>query len=391
MAIRKSQVVIVGAGPAGLLLAHILKQAGLEPLVLERRSREYVLGRIRAGVLEDGTAQLLRELGIAGGMERAGYVHDGVMLASQGRGLRIDFADAVQRPVIIYGQTSIQADLYEAADERGLEIIHEIEDLELGPLDGSAVELRFRQGGQLQSVTADFVAGCDGNRGVCRGLVPASALRVHERVYPFGWLGILSRTPPVDDELIYAEHERGFALCSMRNRELSRYYLQAPLDTQLEAWSDERFWDELRLRIPQEAAARLVTGLSIEKSLTPLRSLVVEPMRYKRLFLAGDAAHVVPPTGAKGLNLASSDVRLLGQAFVRYYQAGSTDELDQYSTAALARVWRAVRFSWWMTTLLHRFPDESSFDARMREAEFAQLFQSKAARAVLAENYVGLF
>lgn len=387
----KTQVAIIGAGPAGLLLAHLLKHHGVECIVLERRSREYVLGRIRAGVLEHGSAEVLRELGLAAGLEQAGYVHSGVVLSNFGRPLRIDFEESVGRPVIIYGQTNVQADLYEAADTRGLTIVHEVDDVRLHNVTGSTPRVSYRLNGEEHELSADFIAGCDGSRGVCRGAIPAKQLTVYERTYPFGWLGILSRTPPVSEELIYAEHERGFALCSMRNEQLSRYYLQCPLTTTIEEWSDDRFWEELRQRIPAEAAAALVTGPSIEKSITPLRSVVHEPMRYGQLFLAGDAAHVVPPTGAKGLNLAVADVSVLGAAFADYYKSGSSQQLDTYSATALRRVWRAVRFSWWMTTLLHRFPDEDAFTRRIRQAEFDQLFGSQAARTALAENYVGLF
>lgn len=386
----RTQVAIVGGGPAGLLLAHMLDVARVQSTVLERHDRHYVMGRIRAGVLEHGSADALRRAGVGVRMDNEGQVHTGVNLAFAGRQLRIDFKRLADKSVIVYGQTEIQKDLFEARDRMHGVVIENVEDVQLHGVDGDRPFVTYTKDGGKERIDCDFIAGCDGSHGVSRAVIPMEQVRTYERIYPFGWLGVLSETPPVHDELIYANHERGFALCSMRNPELSRYYVQCPLETDIEDWPDERFWEELKRRIPNEAASHLVTGPSIEKSITPLRSFVAEPMRYKRLLLAGDAAHVVPPTGAKGLNLAISDVVLLSQALIDFYQDGSTARLDSYSDVALARVWKAVRFSWWMTTLMHRFPDESDFAMRIRQAEFEYLSTSEAAQTALAENYVGL-
>jgi p-hydroxybenzoate 3-monooxygenase len=388
--IRRTQVVIVGGGPAGSLLSHLLHLQGVDSLVLERRSRDYVLSRIRAGVLEAGSVRTLTEAGIGERLHRDGFEHDGVYLAFGGRRLRIDFKALTGRSVTIYGQTEVQHDLYDALADRDGAIVFEAEDVALDGLTSDRAVVRYRQGGQTVEVHADWVAGCDGSHGVSRTAIPTGELRTFERVYPFGWLGILSETPPVSDELIYANHERGFALCSMRNENLSRYYVQVPLEDTPEDWSDDRFWSELRTRLPGDVAASMVTGPSIEKSIAPLRSFVAEPMRHGRLLLAGDAAHIVPPTGAKGLNLALSDVVYLARALVDHYDTGSSTGIDEYSATALRRVWKAVRFSWWMTTVMHRFPDTDAFDFQIQQAELELLEDLEAARANLAHNYVGL-
>ncbi len=385
-----TQVAIVGGGPAGLLLSQLLGQRGIENVVVERRSRQYVLGRIRAGVLEHGTTEVLRAAGLGERMDRQGQVHDGVYLSTEGRGFRIDFHALVGRAVTVYGQTEVQRDLFDGRDDAGGVILDKADDVEIHGVGGPKPWLSFRHDGRDMRLDADFVAGCDGSHGISGSMIPADWRRTYERIYPFGWLGVLSETPPVGAELIYAQHERGFALCSMRNPMLSRYYIQCPVGTEVEAWSDNRFWDELRRRIPDEAADTLVTGASIEKSITPLRSFVAEPMRFGSLFLAGDAAHIVPPTGAKGLNLAVSDIVYLNRALVEHYEEKSDAGLDAYSETALRRVWNAVRFSWWMTSMLHRFPDEGDFGSRLQTAELDYLSGSEAAQRAMAENYVGL-
>ncbi len=385
-------VVIVGGGPAGLLLARLLALAGVESLVLERQTREHVLGRIRAGVLEWGTVELLRSAGVGERMDRHGMVHDGVGLSFSGRHVRVDFKGLTGKGVMVYGQTQVTKDLYAAVDEAGVPVVDEAADVMPHGVDGPDPYVTFATGGTTHSVACEYVAGCDGSHGVCRTVIPPDVLRTWERIYPFGWLGILSETPPVDKELIYAHSERGFALCSMRHSMLSRYYVQCPLDDDVDDWPDDRFWPELRRRLPGEVAERLVTGPSIERSLTPLRSFVAEPMRYGRLVLAGDAAHIVPPTGAKGLNLAFSDVYYLAPALADAVLRRTTTGLDEYSDRALARVWKAVRFSWWLTTLMHRFGGSESddFDRRIQEAELDYLAGSEAAQRSFAENYVGL-
>ncbi len=385
----RTQVCIIGGGPAGLLLSQLLHRAGIDTIVLERRSRDYVLSRIRAGVLEWGSVQMLREAGVGDRMDREGFPHEGVYLAAQNRGFRIDFKARTGKPVMVYGQTEVTHDLYAARDAMGGVIIDEAEGVTPHGVDTDAPHVTYVKDGAEHRIDCDFVAGCDGFHGVSRKTIPASVLREYERVYPFGWLGVLSRTPPCAEELIYANHERGFALCSMRNENLSRYYIQAPVDDPLEKWSDDAFWDELRRRIPQDVAESMVTGPSIEKSIAPLRSFVAEPMRWGRLFLVGDAAHIVPPTGAKGLNLAVSDVHYLYHGLVQHYQ-GDDEGIDRYSEKALSRVWKATRFSWWFTTTMHRFPDQTAFDQNIQESELAYLESSEAAQTVLAEQYVGI-
>jgi p-hydroxybenzoate 3-monooxygenase len=386
----RTQVALIGAGPAGMLLGHLLRQAGIDAVVLERRDRAYVEGRVRAGVLEQGTVDTLRRLGIDGRMATDGIVHGGTNLGYDGKIFRIDMAALTGSSVMVYGQQEVMRDLFEAAEPRGVRVVWEAEDVSLHDIAGDRPQVRYRQRGETVRLDCDFVVGCDGQHGVSRAAMPADVLRGHERVYPFGWLGILADVPPVNHELIYANHAHGFALASMRSPTRSRYYIQCSLDERVEDWPDERFWDELCLRLGPEGSAGLVRGASFEKSIAPLRSYVGEPMRHGRLFLAGDAAHIVPPTGAKGMNLAVSDVVILAEALDNYYRSGSSAGIDSYSSRALARVWKAVRFSWWFTTLMHRFPDMGSFERNMQVAELAYIRGSVAAQTVLAENYVGL-
>ncbi|MDP1646650.1 MAG: 4-hydroxybenzoate 3-monooxygenase [Rubrivivax sp.] len=385
----RTQVAIVGAGPAGLLLGALLHRAGIDNVVLEQRSADYVLGRIRAGVLEQVAVDLLREAGVAARLDTQGLPHAGFEMAFGERRLRIDLRALTGKQVVVYGQTEVTRDLMEHRRQSGRPTVYEAENVHPHGFDGEQPHLSYRHGGAEQHLQADFVIGCDGFHGVCRTAVPAGALTTFEKIYPFGWLGLLADTPPVNEELIYGHTERGFTLASMRSHERSRYYLQCSLDDRVEQWSDDAFWAELRRRLPADAAARLVTGPSIEKSIAPLRSFVAEPMRFGRLFLAGDAAHIVPPTGAKGLNLAASDVGLLAQALAEFY-GGSLAGIDHYSQRALARVWKAERFSWWFTSLMHQFPDNGGFGLRMQQAEFDYLCGSVAAQTALAENYVGL-
>jgi len=384
------QVAIIGAGPAGLLLGQLLARAGIDAVILEQRSPEYVLSRIRAGVLEQGTVDTLEEAGVAERLHKEGLVHHGVEISAAGRRLRIDFQELVGKSVTVYGQTEVTHDLMDARKAIGAPSVYEAESVSVHDLDGARPKVRYVKDGEQHELSCHFVAGCDGYHGVARQSIPTGALRTYERVYPFGWLGVLSETRPVSDELIYTNHERGFALCSMRSMTRSRHYVQCSLTEKVEDWSDERFWQELRARLDEKANAALVTGPSIEKSIAPLRSFVAEPLRYGRLFLAGDAAHIVPPTGAKGLNLAVSDVRYLARALIAYYKHGDSSALDDYSQKCLRRIWLAERFSWWMTSLLHRFPETDPFGGKILAAEIEYLFRSRTAQRSLAENYVGL-
>jgi p-hydroxybenzoate 3-monooxygenase len=388
---QRTQVAIVGAGPAGLLLGHLLSRAGIDNVILERQSGDYVLGRIRAGVLEQTSAELLDEAGVGARMQAEGLVHAGFELCFGGARHRIDLtAHTGDKHVIVYGQTEVTRDLMAARAATGLPTIYEAKDVVPHGFDGATPSLTYAHDGRAHELRCDFIAGCDGYHGACRAAVPPAALAVFEKVYPFGWLGILADTPPVSHELIYSNHERGFALCSMRSPTRTRYYVQCSLHDKVEDWSDVAFWDELRRRLDPAAAEAMVTGPSIEKSIAALRSFVVEPMRFGRLFLAGDAAHIVPPTGAKGLNLAVSDVRFLSRALIEHYREHSDQGIDRYSERCLARVWKAERFSWWFTSLMHKLPDTGAIGARLQRAELDYLVSSRAATTVLAENYVGL-
>ena len=385
------QVAVIGSGPSGLLLGQLLHLAGIDAIVLEQRSSDYVLGRIRAGVLEQGAVDLLDRAGVGARLHAEGLVHGGIELCFGGTRHRIDLSGPTGgKNVTVYGQTEVTKDLMDAREAAGAKTVYEAEDVSVHDFDTVRPKVRYRRDGVEHEIECDFVAGCDGFHGVCRQSVPQAAIKTFERMYSFGWLGVLSETPPVAEELIYVNHERGFALCSMRSRSRSRYYLQCALDEKIEEWPDERFWDELRLRLDATAAGQLVTGPSIEKSIAPLRSFVAEPMRFGRLFLAGDAAHIVPPTGAKGLNLAASDIHYLSSALIDYYASGKTMELDVYSAKCLRRIWQAERFSWWLTNLLHWFPENGPFGQKIQRAELEYLVGSAAASASLAENYVGL-
>jgi p-hydroxybenzoate 3-monooxygenase len=386
----RTKVAIVGGGPAGMLLSHLLWRAEIDNVVIELRSREYVEARVRAGVIEQGTSDLLRSLGLGGRMDREGFVHEGVTISNTRSPFRVDFMALVKRVVMVYGQTEIQKDLYDSAAGAGWPVTFEAEGVQLHDITSDQPSISYTVHGTTSTIEADYIAGCDGFHGVSRHAIPAEVRREYERLYPFGWMGMLSETPPVSHELIYARHPRGFALCSMRNPMLSRYYIQVSADTDAESWTDDQFWDELRLRIPEDAASSLVTGPSIERLVTPLRSYVSEPMQWGNLLLAGDAAHIVPPTGAKGLNLAFSDVYYLTEALIERYSNGSTTALDGYGAKALRRVWKAVRFSWWMTTMLHTFHDAGEFEHRMQETELDYLASSTAAQTAMAENYTGL-
>jgi len=386
----RTQVAIIGAGPSGLLLGQLLHRAGIDTIILEQRSKEYVLGRIRAGVLEQGAVALLDEAGCGSRMRQEGLVHEGIEIAFRGIRHRIDFKALTGKTVLVYGQTEVTRDLMEAREAAGAPIVYEALNAGITDIETDRPRVRYSKDDVEYEIECDYVAGCDGFHGVSRQTIPEHALRTYERVYPFGWLGILVDKAPLSDELIYVNHPRGFALCSMRSATRSRYYLQCRLDEQVSDWPDQKFWEELRRRLDPEAQKQLQVGESIEKSIAPLRSFVAEPMRFGQLFLVGDAAHIVPPTGAKGLNLAASDVAYLSRALIARYGNNSTAGLDAYPQRALARVWKAERFSWWMTQILHRFPEPTGFDEQIQAAELEYLFSSKAAQTALAENYVGL-
>jgi len=387
----RTQVAIIGAGPSGLLLSQLLHLKGIDSIVLERQTREYVLGRIRAGVLEQGLTDLLREAGVGERMDREGLVHEGFDIAFGGQHHHIDLAGLTDgATVMVYGQTEVTQDLFEARDAMGGTVIESAANVMPHDVETDAPYVTYDLDGESHRIDCDFVAGCDGFHGVSRTVIPDNVLKTFERVYPFGWLGILSDTPPVSDELMYVHHDRGFALCSQRSMTRSRYYLQCTLAEDVRQWSDDRFWEELKRRLPEDAASSLVTGPSIEKSIAPLRSFVAEPMRHGRLFLAGDAAHIVPPTGAKGLNLAASDIYYLSRGLVDHYGKADDNGIETYSERALRRVWKAERFSWWMTSILHNFTEVSPFDRRIQRADLDYLVTSRAAMTALAENYVGL-
>ena len=386
----RTQVAIIGGGPAGMLLSELLRRRGIDSVVLERHTREHVLARIRAGVLEPTTVEVLRANGLGERMDREGHLHDGMKIVWAGReSFFIDVHKHLGKRFMAYGQTNIQEDLFAAADRRDARVLTGAQEVRPVDVTSEQPSVTFEIDGKTRRLDCDFLAGCDGFHGVARATIPTNARREFEKVYPFGWLGILSQTPPLPD-ITYCNHPRGFALASMRNQKLSRYYIQVPLDTRIAEWPDERFWTELKLRFPPQLAEAIITGASIEKSLAPLRSFVTEPMRYGRLFLAGDAAHIVPPTGAKGLNLAVADVFYLARAFGAFYGTGTTELLDSYSDTALRRVWSSVRISWYLTNLLHRFPDASEFDQRAQEHELEYLRTSYHAQVALAEQYAGL-
>ncbi|MBW9113300.1 4-hydroxybenzoate 3-monooxygenase [Rhizobium cauense] len=387
----RTQVAIIGSGPSGLLLGQLLTEAGIDNIILDRVAKDYILGRVRAGVLEEGTVGLIDKARAGQRMHAEGLAHDGFSLAFDGRDHRIDlFGLTGGKRVMVYGQTEVTRDLMERREISGAQTIYEAANVQPRDFDQSTPHVTYEKDGATHRIDCDFIAGCDGFHGVSRKAVPERSLRTFEKVYPFGWLGILAEVAPVSHELIYANHPRGFALCSMRSEHRSRYYLQCPLEEKIEDWSDDRFWDELRRRLPAHHAEALITAPSFEKSIAPLRSFVAEPMRFGRMFLVGDAAHIVPPTGAKGLNLAASDVHYLFSGLIEHYQDRSNAGIDAYSPRALARVWKAVRFSWWMTTMMHRFPDTGDFDQKIQEAELDYLTHSRAASTALAENYVGL-
>lgn len=386
----KTEVVIIGGGPSGLLLSQMLNKSGISTIVLERSSREHVLSRIRAGVLESGTVQMLREAGVDKRMDKEGYPHVGCYLTDDDLMVHINFYELTGTKVMVYGQTEVTKDLYDAQDEMGTTIIHNVEDVKIHDLDQKSSYVEYTLNGKRNRIDCAYVAGCDGFHGVSRQTIPADKRQEFERVYPFGWLGVLSRTPPAHKELIYANSKHGFALSSMRNENLSRYYVQVPLSDKVDEWSDQRFWTELKRRLPQDVSSKMITGPSIEKSIAPLRSFVSEPLRWGNLFLVGDSCHIVPPTGAKGLNLAVSDVFYLQEALVKALKTKNTSSLDGYSERALTRIWKSMRFSWQMTTLLHQFEGEDNFAAQMRKASLNHLANSETARRELAENYIGL-
>ncbi len=386
----RTQVCIIGGGPSGMLLGQLLQRNGIDNVVLERKTKDYVLSRIRAGVLEQGFVKLLETAGCAERLHAESFSHTGTYISYGEEIFRIDFVSQTGTPVVVYGQTEVTRDLYAARESSGATTEYNVEDVVIEGADGDTPSVRYSSNGQQRRIDCDFVAGCDGFHGVSRRAIPDNVRREYEKVYPFGWLGILSETPPVHEELIYANSDRGFALCSMRNENLSRYYIQCSLSDSPDDWSDQAFWDELRRRLPSDYADALQIGPSIEKSIAPLRSFVTEPMQWGRLFLCGDAAHIVPPTGAKGLNTAASDVHYLFHGLIEYYETGDRSGLDRYSETALRRIWKAERFSWWFSSLLHRYPDQTEFDRKMQIAELEFLRSNTAAQQAMAENYVGL-
>lgn len=386
----RTQVAIIGGGPSGLLLSQLLHRRGIDSVVLERKTKDYVLGRIRAGVLEQGLVALMEEAGCEDRLHAEGILHDGTLISYGDDMFRVDFKEHTGTPVVVYGQTEVTRDLYDAREAAGGKIEFNAQDVVIHGADTDTPHITYSVNGDARQLDCDFIAGCDGFHGISRQTIPRNVRREYEKVYPFGWLGILSETPPVNHELIYANSPRGFALCSMRNENLSRYYIQCDLTDKLEDWTDYAFWAELKRRIPADQARKLITGPSIEKSIAPLRSFVTEPMRWGRLFLCGDAAHIVPPTGAKGLNTAASDVHYLYNGLRDYYENDSSDGIDAYSQKALSRVWKAERFSWWFSSLMHKYPDQSEFDRKMQVAEIEFLRTSETAQRSMAENYVGL-
>ncbi len=388
---KRTQVAIIGAGPSGLLLGQLLHKAGIDAVILERQTGDYVLGRIRAGVLEQVCIDLMDEAGVGQRMHKEGLVHGGFEMLYNQQRYRVDMNRLTGgKNVMVYGQTELTRDLMDARQAAGLPTVYEALDVSIHDFDGAKPRVKYRKDGVEHVLDCDFIAGCDGFHGVCRASVPRQSIREFEKVYPFGWLGLLSDTPPVSDELIYVNSSRGFALCSQRSKTRSRYYLQVPLTDRVEDWSDEAFWQELRLRLDDEGREKLVTGPSLEKSIAPLRSFITEPMRFGRLFLAGDAGHIVPPTGAKGLNLAATDVKYLSSALIEFYREKSEAGIDSYSARCLRRIWKAERFSWWFTLLMHRFPDDGPIAAKFQEAELDYLLHSEAGLRSIAENYVGL-
>lgn len=390
MKTTKTKIGIIGAGPSGLLLSQLLHLKGIDNVVLEKHTREYVLGRIRAGVLEHGFAKLMREAQCGERMDKEGEIHDGFFIASDGAKRRIDLKGLTGNTVVVYGQTELTRDLYDAREKAGGAVIHQANDVQPHDVESKSPYITYTLDDTEQRIDCDFIIGADGFHGISRQTIPDDQRTEYERVYPFGWLGVLSQTKPVSPELIYAKHQRGFALCSLRSQTLSRYYIQVSLGDNVDDWPDDRFWEELKNRLPADIAAKLITGPSIEKSIAPLRSFVCEPMRHGNMFLAGDAAHIVPPTGARGLNSAASDIYYLYHAMVDYYKNDDETDLKAYSNKALARVWKGQRFSWGMTTLLHKFPDNSGFDDKLQQTDLDYLFSSESAMKSLAENYVGL-
>ncbi len=385
------QVVIIGGGPSGTLLALLLAQAKIDVLILEKKTKEYVLSRIRAGVLEWNTVDMLTKSGVDSRMNKLGYIHEGTFLSSANRQFRIDFKKTINKQVMVYGQTELTFDLYESLRKYDVKILHEVDDVSLNNLNKEFSSVSYKdRNGISKTVKTQFIIGCDGFHGICRKYIPSKILKTYEKIYPFGWLGVLSETPPVSDELIYANHERGFALASMRNKSLSRYYIQVPNSDKIDEWSDQSFWDELKFRLPTEASDKIIIGPSIEKSIAPLRSFVSEPMSWGNLFLAGDSSHIVPPTGAKGLNLAISDVHYLSKSLISFFVENDKNFLEKYSETALSRVWKGIRFSWWMTTLMHNFPEQNDFERKIQLAELEYLSNSIEAQKSFAENYVGL-